>query len=249
MVNSLGVILIIITILYVVFRLSKRAMTAGNVDIYQIDSFNKKDYKKYLKKNQPIVITNYLTEFPCFEILCLEVLRDINADVDVKPKNRVAFSQIAKMNIGEYIKSIDNSSNIVYNEYGFFEHYTFDKIIDNYKSLILDEDFRYGLNIFPNNFTTPVTKNQDRKMLILIYDGEILLNILNPLNRNNNKLSDLKFITLDNSRLVLDDLQTLELDPIKILCRPSKIVLIPSGWWYYIETIKPSVIVKLCENG
>ena len=243
---SLLIIFVIIVIIIVIYKLSRKSSSLGNTDIYQINNFNKNEYSEHLKHRRPIVITNYLTDFPSFEVLCFSVLKDIDIDILLQPKNKLAFKKMKKFsNLRAYVNSIDNSEYVVYNNYSYFEHFTFEKIISNYKSLTLSMMPKYCLNIFPNNFNTPITKNINTKLLFLIYDGEVLINLLNPNNINNEKLNNMKFMTLDNSKILFDNDENLQLEPVSIICRPGKIIVIPEGWWYYIESVKPSVLVKL----
>jgi hypothetical protein len=243
--NVFIIIIIVVVILIIIYKFSKRASVAGDTEIYQIDNFNNKIYNEYLNYDRPIVITNYLTEFPSFEVLCLDVLKDIDIDIIIQPKNKLAFKKKKFMNLRNYINSINTTNDVIYNNYSYFKHFTFEQIIPNYKTLTKTLNPKYCLNIFPNNFNTPITKNLNSKLLFLIYDGEVLINLLNPNNMNNQKLNDMKFITLDNSRILFDSEEKLELEPVSIICRPGKIVLIPEGWWYYIESVKPTVLVKL----
>lgn len=244
--NAIIILIIVIIILYIIYKFSRRSAVEGDTEIYQIDKFNRKIYKKYLAYHKPIVITNYLTDFPSFETICFDVLKDIDINIKVQPKNKLAFKKKKKfINLRDYINNISNTNDVIYNNYAYFKHFTFERIIPNYKSITLTMNPKYCLNIFPNNFNTPITKNLNNKLLFLIYDGKVLINLLNPNNMNNQKLNDMKFITQDNSRILFDNENKLELEPIQIICRPGKIIVIPQNWWYYIETEQPSILVKL----
>ena len=242
---NLLIILIIIIILVVIYYLSNKTTNDGDTDIYQINKFDNKIYKKYLTYNKPIVITNYLIEFPSFEVLCLEVLKNIDINIITKKKDRLAFKKTEFKNLAEYIKSINSTDYVIYNNYSYFKHFTYEKLLENYKTLTDSLNPKYSLNILPLNFNTPITKNLNNKLIYLIYDGKITINLLNPYNMNNKKLNDSKYLKLDDSYIIFDNENKLELEPVQILCSPGKIIFIPKNWWYYIVTIEPSVLVKL----
>lgn len=239
-------ILIVIVIIIVVYKLRKKSLNMGKTEIYQLNNFSKETYQKYLKFYSPIVITNYLIEFPSFETLCFEVLKGIDKNVQVSSKNKLTLKNERKwINLKTYIDSINNTDNVLYDNYSFFKQYTFEKIIDNYSSLMLTSNPRYCLNIFPNNFNSPITKNTMDKLIFLIYDGEININLINIYNKYNSKLNNLKNFKLNGFPIIFENSIKLNLNEISIIGRPGKIIIIPKGWWYYIETKKPSILVKL----
>lgn len=236
-------IIIIIIILIILYQLIQKNSKSGDTDIYQINNFNKNIYKKYLNLNRPIIITNYLTDFPSFETLCFDVIKNFNIKIAIKLKNKLFFRENKIENLQNYINNINTTNYVIYNNNSYFRNYTFEKLIDNYKSLTLTDNPKYFLNIFPSNFKTPITKNNDNKLFFLIYDGYVLINLLNPNNINNEKLNDIKSIKLDHYKVLLKN--NLKLEETAIVCRPGKIIIIPNNWWYYIESKKPSIIVKL----
>lgn len=243
---NISLILIIVLIILIIYKLSKKSRLDGDTDIYQINNFDKNIYHKYLLHKKPIVIKDYLINFPSFELICMDVLKDMDSDCNIraKIKNKLLFKNEYSINLNEFINNINNSNYIVYNNYEYFRQYTYDNLIVNYKSLTNGSSPNYSLNIFGSNFKTPITKNLTDNLLFLIYDGELNITLYNPFNNNNRKLDNEKAITIDKSRLLLSS-NIEDIEGINIICRPGKILSIPINWYFTIESISASVFVKL----
>ena len=228
----------IVALIIIVYYIQGRNNTKKDVNIYQIDEFNMIIYKKYIAYNQPIIILNKLTEFPSFEVLYLDVLKDMDIELYCKNKKNIIKK---KKNIVKISDIINNSELVVFNNREYFNYFTYENIETDFKDLTQKNNIKYSLNILPTIFNSPIIKAVERTF-ILIYDGEIVVNLINPYNKNN-KLKNV--VKLDDLYIYDNKSKHLTIEPIQIICRTGKILVVPTNWWFYIETIIPSLLVML----
>ena len=238
--------LVLIAIVIIIFRKYQNKLVFKDTTIIQLNNNNMNKLEKELKNNQPIVITNVLTKFESFETLCFDVLVNFNDNIKVIKKNELLGKDTYIINIDSFIDNIVNNDYVVYNDNDFFNIYTFQNITENINKIVNSYKTNYNINIFSLGTNTPILKNNDDKRFLFIYDGEIIVNLINPFNNNINA-----FEIIDNNKSLIvsisdDNKKTLNL--VQIIGRTGKIIFIPKGWLYYYTTIKPNIVITATGN-
>ena len=242
-------IIIIIVIILLYFKFKPKVNTYYSNEIIQINNFSKNKLEKYIQENQPIVLINTLTEFNSFETLCFEILKSIKENLIGYKKNKILDNDGIIIKLDKYCNNINNSNYIIYNNDTFLEKYNFENLDQDINILLNDSNKKnYTLTITPANINIPITKCTKNRTFLLIYDGNLILNLINP--TSNPSIDKFKIININNnSVLSINDISKTEFKVLQIICKPGKIISIPKHWYYYYSTIEPSIIVTLTESN
>jgi len=236
--------IIILVSIIIIYSNIKSIPLKKNVEIIQLKNYDSVKIINEIQKNQPIILMNTLTKFNSFETLCFDTLVKLNDNINLLPKNNLLKKSSKSIyRIGEYIKSINNNDLVLFNDVDFFDNYTFENINEDINRILGNNHiYLKFINIFPNNSNTPILKNIYDSTYLFIYDGEIMVNLINPYSNKN--LDNHKLIKNNNCHMVdIADTDKNTLKVIQIIGRTGKIIYIPQGWYYYYTSIKSNIVV------
>ena len=171
-------IIIIPIIVILLLHYKNYSIKNDDIEIIQINEFDKNIYEKSLKLKQPIVLYDFLNNLVSFNLLSFDSLKDLdNMSILISDK---------EVNIKEFVENIE-SNNILELDYVYIE----DNKILTYLDLPLNDELKLltsplsihkskNLSIIHKDYISPLVYTTFERNFYLNYEGEVEFYIYKP---------------------------------------------------------------------
>lgn len=241
-------IIIFIVLIIILIHYKNYNKSNTDIEIIQLNIFNKEEYDKILNIKQPIILYDFLKDKDSFNELSFDSLKDID-------NMKIILNNNSEIFLKEYIEKIEKEDIDI----SYYEN----NLILSYIDLPLDKELKLlvsplsihtskNFTIVPKNYLTPLVYTSFDKNIFFNYEGLLEFYIYNKKDINNlyfekrDKIYNVSKIDniLDKENNDINYPNSKNSNYITIRLYKGQVLILPNNLPYCYKSIEPSLIIN-----